>query len=113
MLGGTQKSRRPRQKNDVISHEPQPRHSGLDPESRSAPSVRHSGLDPESRATPTVRHSGLDPESRATPTVRHSGLDPESRGFLPTVLDSGPGSESGVTFFRRNDKLTLIASQGK
>jgi hypothetical protein len=51
-------------------------------------------------------------QSKPTP-IRHSGLDPESRGFLPTVLDSGPGSESGVTFFRRNDKLTLIASQGK
>jgi hypothetical protein len=73
----------------VISEEPQP---------------RHSGFDPEFRATPSHRHSGLDPESRAIPSLRHSGLDPESRGFPPAVLDSG---------FRRNDKLTLISSQGK
>ena len=74
-----------------------PRHSGLDPESRSnhhpAPNPRQSGLDPESRSNhhpaPNPRHSGLDPESSPRGmTVKRNKVYPPSMNlscFFPKM----------------------------
>ena len=102
-----------------------PRHSGLDPESRSnhhpALNLRHSEIASESRSNhhpaPNPRQSGLDPESRSNhhpaPNPRHSGLDPESspRGMTVKRNKVYPPSMNLSCFFPKMKPVFLLPAE--